>query len=834
MKDWEDLKTFIGNADLHYRGIDRIPEAGMPVGNGRMGSLIWFQGEEMHMQWNRSDVFANDSTTQSFREECSDYNAGTGIIDLNLGTGADCIFDENLQQHLSVYDGYYRMEAEQVFMEVFLDMDRDICYLHLQDHREIPQKVRLSLRTLRGGCLYVTGSLDQPHPSMYQTREKKSFRTYVQTGKHLATSILEQEKSVLRLRQFFEEKQFVCQSVLEIRSFGRQGYTFLRNQNEAVLEWPAGGEDIWISIETAAAFQKEELAVTGDVPMQAAEFEHRRQVSEEWWHAFWNRVPRMQLHSADHSADMVGMYHIWFYYLMACTSRGEYMPRFGGLLFYSGGDFRYWGAQFWWHNQACYYSPLVQEGCFELADAFYKHISHGFGQYEKAARQQWGTEGIFIPETCWFSGPCDIPDDLIQEFQELFTLQKPWEERSQAYREFAANRNLYESRWNGELSYNRQNSGYGPYGYVSHIFSSTAKIALQFWRRYRQTKDKKWLEQKAYPVIRGAAQMYCHLPFLQKKEDGWYHLCHVNNHENIWDGTDTVSELSGVHGILPVAVAAAQELGIDEQLQQEWMQMNKKIVPIRTNKDPGALIPCQDGEKEKWCCGTEPARMVRKDYYHNMDPVNIYELVTLETPEGHLRELADNTYEQVLKEHGFGTEDAHISELEPFIISISRMGDKKAMKYYLPMLLQGQDHRDSRDSVFWNVLDNRMTLREGVQALSAERIGQISEAVALSLCSCVSAEPGKKPVLHLFPSYPDEWDASFFLPAANGYWVNAEKRNGQICRIELSGDSTETLEVCNPWGTEKICIDYGDGKEYTKQSHFVIHGNCSVYLALES
>lgn len=45
----DSIKSFIQKADLHYQGIERIPEAGMPVGNGRMGSLVWMDKEELHI-----------------------------------------------------------------------------------------------------------------------------------------------------------------------------------------------------------------------------------------------------------------------------------------------------------------------------------------------------------------------------------------------------------------------------------------------------------------------------------------------------------------------------------------------------------------------------------------------------------------------------------------------------------------------------------------------------------------------------------------------------------------------------------------------------------------
>lgn len=826
-------KSFVSKADLNYAGIDRIPEAGMPIGNGRMGSLIWFDQDEMHMQWNRSDVFANDATTQSFREESSDYSAGTGIIDLSMGTGKDAVFTSEIQQHLSVYDGTYRMEADQATIEIFMDVDEDVCYIHIQDKRSCPQKIRLSLRTLRGGCPYVTGTLSQTHPSLYKKEGYEKINTYVQTGAHLATSVLERQDDIIRLRQFFEEKEYICQSFLEVQSSGRETRAFLRNQNEAILEWDAGNEDLWITVQTAQAFAKEEIVPAFCKAISEAEIKERQEASRKWWHDFWERMPHMDLHSENGDADLVSMYSTWFYYLMACTSRGKYMARFGGLLFYSGGDFRYWGAQFWWHNQACYYSSLVQQGCFELADAFYNHILNSYKQYEKAAWQQWGTEGIFIPETCWFSGSCDIPEELIPEFQALFTLKKPWEERSEEYKAFAANRNLYESRWNGELVYNRDGKGYGPYGFVTHIFSSTAKIAMLFWKRYLQTGDLEWLKEKGYPVIKGTAQMYCHLPFLKEGEDGMLHLYHVNDHEGTWDGTDTISELSGIHGILPIAVKSAELLGIDEDLQKEWKETDQRTVPIRTNMDPGALMPRQEGEKEMWCSGTEPARMTHPGYYHSLDVANIYHLFTLETPEGRIRELGENTYERCLKEHGFGTDHANVGELEPFVISPSKMGHKEAVECYVPMILRNVDPKNFTDragTAYTVILDNRMTLREGVQALGAQRIGQASESIANALCNCVPKSPGEEPVLHLFSAYPDSWDADFRLPAAKGYWVKGEKKNGKIVKIELTSNNEERLQVCNPWKGKEICIDYGTKKEYTSEDKFVVQGNCVLTL----
>ena len=51
-----NLKQLIHRADLHYDGVVERCEEGLPIGNGRMGSLIWTSPDAMKMQINRTDV----------------------------------------------------------------------------------------------------------------------------------------------------------------------------------------------------------------------------------------------------------------------------------------------------------------------------------------------------------------------------------------------------------------------------------------------------------------------------------------------------------------------------------------------------------------------------------------------------------------------------------------------------------------------------------------------------------------------------------------------------------------------------------------------------------
>jgi hypothetical protein len=85
--DFRGLPTFVSRADLDYNEPARRSEEGMPVGNGRMGSLVWTTPAQLKFQINRVDVFAADGRTVSFPEADSDFASGCGYVDVSLVSG---------------------------------------------------------------------------------------------------------------------------------------------------------------------------------------------------------------------------------------------------------------------------------------------------------------------------------------------------------------------------------------------------------------------------------------------------------------------------------------------------------------------------------------------------------------------------------------------------------------------------------------------------------------------------------------------------------------------------------------------------------------------------
>jgi hypothetical protein len=59
-------------------------------------------------------------------------------------------------------------------------------------------------------------------------------------------------------------------------------------------------------------------------------------------------------------------------------------------------------------------------------------------------------------------------------------------------------------------------------------------------------KDKDWLRDRAYPLIKGSAEFYRHFPNFKKGDDGMYHIHHVNSGESAWNSSDTANELGAI------------------------------------------------------------------------------------------------------------------------------------------------------------------------------------------------------------------------------------------------------------------------------------------------
>lgn len=761
-----NYKALVSRADLSYDKPAERSEEGMPIGNGRMGSLVWTTPAQLKFQINRVDVFAADGRTVSFPEADSDFASGCGYVDIGLvSVGRDVFIGDEFKQHLSLYDAVMTAQGQGVTARVLVWPHHDVMAVEIDDQRTMPEPINIDLRMLRYQVKRITGR-------NYEL--VKQHAVEFKTAQHRATSILDIRKGRITLTQKYQEEfkgatPFYNASAVAIGVIGRASKARYLNDATVQLSAAPGNGKFTIMIASAASFDAEaDVAGLAIKELDAAMLKGFSGLSREtadWWHDYWTKG-FVYMHSNDGHADFVESNYTYFIYLMGATSRGDYPPHFNGMLWRTTGDMSRWGSQYWSANTFAYYSNLMPANRMELMEPLCSMYFNMLDACSLAARQQWGAEGIWVPEICWFNGPEPIPDDMIQEFQDLFLVRKPYEDRSAAFQWYVETKTRHASRYNfqtdghwdhghfvvptkAEVQPDRFGSPEinGIFGHCTHIMSVASRIGSIFYQRYQFTGDKDFLRHEAYPIIKGAAEFYRTFPNFQKGPDGKYHIHHVNSGESSWNSSDTGNEMNAIRMIFPLTIHVSQILDVDVDIRPLWQEIIDNL-PDSANRDR------QGSNRSR--------RRIYGSFVYNgpgaIEPIG---------PEPELKS----------RFLGF-------TQLGSFIDSGGIGGPK--------------------------IFRNRMRLREGPGAIDAEHIGGLAMGIHQTMLDSAPASLTNDEPISIINNWPKDWDAAFKLLARGGFVFESAHINGNIPLIEIHSPLGGQCSLQNPWDNTDVTL-YRDG-----------------------
>ena len=370
-----DHGALVARADLAYdRPVSR-GEEGMPLGNGRMGSLVWTTPTALRLQINRVDVFGSNCATNSFPERNTDYCGGCALVDLEFaGYGDDLFAEDRTAQHLSCYDGLVTVNGRDVEIRALAWHEQDVMALEVTDRRREPGAIRLSLRMLRPAT--------------------------VRTMSHVARSGLDSRDGGLILTQAFEEDKYYCGSAVAAGVVGREAQLRRTRDDEVSLLLKPGQGSFTVLVSSAASFDREErLGDRALAQLDAAAargFAGLFNSNRTWWHEFWSKS-LVHLHSADGVADSVERDYTYYLYVMASSSRGKYPTKFNGMLWTTGGDARKWGGLYWGANQSCLYNALLTANRLDLLDPMFDMYSRMYESCRAGRQAAMGQRGDLHP-----------------------------------------------------------------------------------------------------------------------------------------------------------------------------------------------------------------------------------------------------------------------------------------------------------------------------------------------------------------------------------------------------------------------------------------------------
>jgi hypothetical protein len=808
-----DRRTIVSRSDLVYAEPATRSEEGIPIGNGRMGTLVWTTPAALKFQINRVDIQPINKDTRSFFERNTDYMGGAGIVDVELAGAGDDVFPaRGTTQRLSVYEGILDVKGNGVTARLLAWHERDVIAIEIDDRRAAPEPIQVNLRMLRSASQYFGGAMEKMIVDRVVT---------VRTREHTARSQMTARDGRILLTQDFQEGGHRSKSAVAIALLGRRTVSRFADETEVRLVTPAERGRVVILIGSAATIDpNQDVAAAALASVDAAaarSFDDIAGDNAEWWYAFWQRGT-IELHSADGVADYVAENYHYYLYLMASTSRGAYPPKFNGMLWNTAGDLRPWGTQHWFANLSCYYEALFAANRVDFIDPVFSMYSGMYDAAATAARQQWGSQGIYIPETVWHDGLATLPDDIAAEMRDLYLLRKPWSQRSARFLEYARAGHPHSSRWNWWGDGKWSNGAWmpierptAPFGPVNHILGTTAKVAYLYWRRYEYTQDAAWLRDRAYPMIKGAAEFYRHFPNLRKEADGKYHIHHVNSNESVMGAHDTDEDLSAMRGIFAAAIRASEVLGQDAPLRTEWQERLTNLAPLPTSAHPEALRAADYTGPPVFVRGLKPTANNNAGFTPdgNSLPMWFFDLVNLESPDAQLLAAANATFDRTYRA-GIGS-TTPVGVLSKWAIAGATLGRVDATRFLVPNQMRALTAERDTAYLGGRPLANRLTLREGPQALDAQRLGRAAEALQLALLQSAPDVPGGDAVIRLFPAWPDEWEARFTLRARGGFVVTASRRAGRTESVELRSEAGSIARVRNPWGTAGVSI-YRNGK----------------------
>lgn len=791
-----DIKELISGADLVYDKPVTRSEEGMPVGNGRMGTLVWTTPSSLKFQVNRVDIFGNGSASNSFFERNTDYCSGAAFIDINFVNWGDDVFTgPEFRQHLSCYEGVVTTDGNKIRTTTLVRNKNDVMAVRIEDIREIPQAIVINLRMLRD--------------------------TLVRKGNHTARSDLKTDGNEIVLVQSFTEGNFYSGSAVAVGAPGRECKIRRPDNRELQLILAPGNKPFTVYISSSASFDKDtdvqKMALSWLHDAERSSFDGIVEENREWWRSFWERS-YVHLHSTDGEADFVEKNYNYFMYVMASSSRGMFPPKFNGMIWTTEGDLRKWGNNYWGANQSCMYNGLFPANRLDLIEPMFRMYTAMSPSLEIAAIQQWNSKGIYIPETVSFDGLAELPENISLEMRDLYLARKPWNGRSKEFDEYASTKSPFLSRWNWKQDtgwedgkWTFTDKGSGAFGHVTHIFSRGAKIAYQYWQKYEFTSDTAWLRSTGYPMIKGVAEFYSNFPNMKKEPDGRYHIYYVNDNESVRGGHNTVEEISAMMGIFPAAIRASEILNVDTELRSRWKELLHNLSPLPLNTDYPDTY--RQGTPVTFVRSLGPVIQGpgsgRPD--QNTMPVWFFDLCNPVGGNSDLVRIAGDTYDSYFRE-GIN-KDSRVYVLSKLAVTGTIMGRKDATRFLIPNQIRTAEIE---------TMPNRMTLREGYQTTGIQNLGRVADALHYALMNSSPPGPGEDPVIKLFHAWPEEWDADFKLLARGNFLVTSSSRGGRVTFLQLVSGSGSICRIINPWPGSKVAVFRNGRKSGTLQGNLLI------------
>jgi len=303
-----------------------------------------------------------------------------------------------------------------------------------------------------------------------------------------------------------------------------------------------------------------------------------------------------------------------------------------------------------------------------------------------------------------------------------------------------------------------------------------AWMAMTLWRHYEFTQDENFLKEKAYPILKGAAEFL--LDYLREDKDGYLVIVPSTSPENAFIDPKTGEAIRITRGstyhntlvqvVFEAVIAGSKKLDADPELRSELSAALDKLPPMKIGAD---------GTIQEWI---EDFKEQEPKHRHVSHLLGLHPFATIKKDDAALFIAAAKTLER----RGFGGDIGWSNAWK--ISFFARLNDAEKSHFYANRLV-------SR-----NAMPNLMT---GINSGRTFQIDSNLSGTAGVAEMLLQSHAGE---IHLLPALPEQWPTGSVtgLKARGGFVVDMEWKDGKL-----------TDAVVHSLAGQPCVVRYGDARQ---------------------